>query len=146
MALGASVASPAIALAEADEPLQLRCIGEKAFDLDALAPKAKISFQTTVPFGEGKYVALSDPETGAVENLVYDLEASTGSFQIEDNPAELIVWTLATSCKAELVGQIIESDGQLLSLTIRGAASDSGERLFVLFATATASVYRGSCS
>ena len=145
LCLAASVVSPAKAPAEENERLALKCVGEIAYGQSLPAVGSKLSFATEVPFGEGRFLALADPETGHVEKLVYAMEALTGSFQIENNPAEMIVWTLATSRKGGFVGQVIGSDGQILTLTIENAPAGAAERPFVLFGAASGGLYRGNC-
>ena len=145
LCLAAGIVLPAIAAADEGERLNLKCIGEIAFGQSLPAVGPKLAFETDVPFGEGRFIALANPETGNAEKLIYAMEALTGSFQMENNPAEMIVWTLATSRKGGFVGQVIGSDGEILSLTIRTAPAGSTERPFTLFGTAAGSLYRGSC-
>jgi hypothetical protein len=65
------------------------------------------SFETDVPFGEGDFLALSNPESGKVEKLVYPMEVLTGSFRRERAPPEEIVWTLETSKLGEFIGRVV---------------------------------------
>jgi hypothetical protein len=144
-ALGVVWVATAFAAPAFCEPLMLKCTGEIAPERNAPAARTSFSFETDVPFGEGNFLALSNPETGKVEKLVYPMEVLTGSFRQERAPPEEIVWTLATSKRGEFVGQVVRSDGQILSLTIASAPKDSAERPFLLFDTAAGSLYRGSC-
>jgi hypothetical protein len=145
MALALLSGSFGAALGEESEQLRLSCVGELAYGEGLPAAGPTLSFETTIPFGEGSFIALTDPQTGGVQSLVYDMEALKGSFEIKGGPTEMIVWTRATSRKAGLVGQVIGGDGDILSLAIRSAPSGSTRRPFVLFGSAGSSLYRGSC-
>jgi hypothetical protein len=137
--------SGALAAADKPEPLLLQCIGEIAFGPGLTARGAALSFETSVPFGEGGFIGLSDPETGKIETPLYDMEVLTGSFRIDREAPQAIVWTRATGQRGWFVGQVIGSDGELFSLTIRNPPAGSSARPFVLFSTAASSAYRGTC-
>jgi hypothetical protein len=141
------IGSSSLILAAVDkpEPLLLKCVGEIAFGAGLPARGAALSFETSVPFGEGAFIGLSDPETGKIQTPLYDMEVLTGSFRIDQETSQAIVWTRATGQKGWFVGQVIGSDGELFSLTIRSPPAGSTERPFVLFSTAAASAYRGTC-
>jgi hypothetical protein len=136
---------PANALADDSAPLTLECAGELAFSLPLAKSANAISFLTTVPFGEGNFLALANPETGKIERPLYDMEVLSGSFQVAERPPEAIVWTRTSGRSGELIGQAIASDGQIFSLAIQKAAAGSALRPFVLFGTAAATLYRGNC-
>lgn len=135
---------PTIAFGDAKEPLNLKCVGAIASS-PSIGAAADISFQTSVPFDEGRFITLSDPESGKVDKPIYDMEASTGSFQIGADPPQTIVWTRATGRNGWFVGEVIGSDGELFSLTIHSAPVGSTERPFALFGTAAGNLYRGHC-
>jgi hypothetical protein len=137
---------PSIALADKDVQLNLKCAGEIVFAQKPAATQTKLSFDTTVPFGDGDFISLSNPETGKVERLLYDWEALTGSFQIGRESPETIVWTRATSRQGGFIGEVIGGDGEILSLTIQSAPTGSAERPFMLMGAAAGSVYRGNCT
>jgi hypothetical protein len=135
----------AAATARAGETLTLNCAGTLSSAAHDPAADASIAFQATVPFGEGRLIALTDPETGKIERLLYDAEAMTGSFQQAGGPAETIVWTRSTGRKAAFVGALIRSDGEIVSLSVESAPAAAGRRPFALFGTTGARLYRGGC-
>jgi hypothetical protein len=140
------VGASAGAWAGAGELLDLKCAGELVSSEAAPGAQTKLSFETTIPFGDGRFIALSDPETGKIEKLLYDWEVLTGSFQIERDSPQTIVWTRAMSRRGDFAGQVIGSDGEIFSLAIGIAPTGSAERPFVLFSAAAAGMYRGRCT
>jgi hypothetical protein len=116
--------------------LELNCASDE---------KGQGPFQLSVRFGDGFLIALTEPQTGKVDRLVYDAEVLTGTLHRPGSPAQTIVFTRATSLRASLVGTGITSNGDLVSLVIRSAATGQSDRAFTLFETAGATLLHGSC-
>ena len=113
--------------------------------LPAFASGAEAKFEVTATFGEGAVVALVDPETSAVRQLLYDAESTSGRLSFSDGEETTIVWTRMSGVDGVLVDEAIMSDGDVLALTIE-RGSEGTQRPFVLFAAAPASLFRGACA
>lgn len=102
-------------------------------------------FSVTVTFGEGESLALLDPETGAPQGMVHRSDVLTGQFVA---PAETgtIVWTRANSRRAPLVGLTVRSDGHVVTLMLDRAAASGPERALTVLDSASAAIWRGSCT
>jgi hypothetical protein len=107
---------------------------------------AEAKFEVSVTFGEGAIVALVDPETGAIRQSLYDAESTSGRIRFGDGEETTIVWTRMSGLGGALVGEAIMSDGDVLTLTIERGSDAAVERPFVLFAAASASLFRGACT
>jgi hypothetical protein len=106
----------------------------------------ELAFRVSASFGGGETLALVDPETRAVQRTLYDAEVTYGSLQFRDGDEATIVWTRMSGAAGPLLGQAIGSDGDILALSIDRAPEGASDRPFVLFATASGSLYRGTCS
>ena len=113
--------------------------------LPSFASGAEAKFEVTATFGEGAVVALVDPETSAIRQLLYDAESTSGRLSFSDGEETTIVWTRMSGAEGAVVGEAIMSDGDVLALTIE-PASEAAQRPFVLFAAAPASLFRGTCA
>ena len=120
-----------------------RTSDEKSLASFASAGEAK--FEVSATFGEGAIVALLSPETNAVLGPLYDAETTTGHLSFSDGEETTIVWTRMSGVDGILVGEAITSDGDVLTLTIERGAKAVAQRPFVLFAAASASLFRGTC-
>jgi hypothetical protein len=114
--------------------------------LPAFASGAEAKFEVTATFGEGAVVALVDPETSAVRQLLYDAESTSGRLSFSDGEETRIVWTRMSGADGALIGEAIMSDGDVLALTIDHAIQGTTARPFVLLAAASASLVRGTCA
>jgi len=134
--------------AERTPSVTLACAGRLAFGLapPSFASGSELTFEASVTFGEGEILALVDPETKAVERVLYDAESTSGSLRFKDGDESTIVWTRMSGAAGPLLGQAIASDGDVATLSIERAPEGSRDRPFVLFATASASLYRGTCA
>ncbi len=97
-------------------------------------------------FGEGAIVALVDPDSSAVREPLYDAESTSGRLRFSDGEETTVVWTRMSGLGGALVGEAIMSDGDVLALSIEQGSDAAAERPFVLFAAASASLFRGACS
>jgi hypothetical protein len=61
--------------------------------LPSFASGAEAKFEVTATFGEGAVVALVDPETRAIRQLLYDAESTSGRLSFSDGEETTIVWT-----------------------------------------------------
>ena len=124
------------------------CVGRasEGESLPAFASGAEAKFEVTATFGEGAVVALVDPETSAVRQLLYDAESTSGRLSFSDGEQTTIVWTRMSGADGALIGEAIMSDGDVLALTIDHATQGTTARPFVLFAAASASLVRGTCA
>ena len=131
-------------MAEKDEPLNLKCVGEIVFGpslpRSARRCRSKRRFRSPMAALLRSRIAKQARSKNSLR-----LGSVDWSFRIEHGVPQMIVWTRASGRKGSFVGQVIGSDGELLSLTIQSAPVGSLERPFVLFGTASSSVYRGSC-
>jgi hypothetical protein len=119
-----------------------RTSGEKS--LPSFASASEATFEVSATFGEGAILALVSPETNAVLRPLYDAETTTGHLSFSDGEETTMVWTRMSGVDGVLVGEAITSDGDVLALTIE-RGSEATQRPFVLFAAASASLFRGSC-
>jgi hypothetical protein len=141
----ALIGAPTGAWADTIEQLDLKCAGAIFAGQNGAPARATIAFEVTVPFGDGDFLALANPETGKPEKLLRDMEVLSGSFRIEREAPQTIVWTRTAGRSGSLTGQVIGSDGEIFSLTIAGAPAGFMERPFVLFSSAAGALTRGSC-
>jgi hypothetical protein len=111
----------------------------------SFATGGEAKFEVSATFGEGAIVALVNPETTAVLKPLYDAETTSGHLSFSDGEETTIVWTRMSGVDGALVGEAIMSDGEVLALTIK-QGSEATQRPFVLFAAASASLYRGTCA
>lgn len=126
-------------------PLRWADIGRaKSFPPSRAGDDAK--FEVSATFGEGAIVALVDPETSAIRQPLYDAESTSGRLSFSDGEETTIVWTRMSGADGALVGEAITSDGDALALSIEQASGEKTERPFVLFAAASASLFRGICA
>jgi hypothetical protein len=144
VAIALALGLPLNALADSP-PLNLKCAGDLVFSQPLSTSARSIAFQAIVPFGDGYFLALTNPETRAIERPLYDMEVLSGSLQVEGAPPETIVWTRTSGRNGEIVGQAIASDGEMFSLAVERAPVGSSRRPFTLFGTAGSSLYRGAC-
>lgn len=114
-------------------------------NLPSFASGAEAKFVVSASFGEGAIVALVDPETSAIHEPLYDAESTSGRLRFSNGEETTIVWTRMSGKDGALVGEAIMSDGDVLALSIE-AGSQGTERPFVLFAAASASLFRGACA
>ena len=114
--------------------------------LPSFASGAEAKFEVTATFGEGAVVALVDPETSAIRQLLYDAESASGRLSFSDGEETTIVWTRMSGGDGALIGEAIMSDGDVLSLSIEQRTEGTAQRPFVLFAAASASLVRGTCA
>ena len=91
-------------------------------------------------------VALIDPETSAVLKPLYDAETTIGHLKVGGGEETTIVWTRMSGADGALMGAAIMSDGDVLALTIDHASQGTTQRPFTLFAAASASLVRGTCT
>jgi hypothetical protein len=127
------------------QSMKLNCSGRLGVGQSPPAFGSDLSFEVSVSFGEGEILALVDPETKAVERTLYDAESTYGSLRVKDGSEATVVWTRTSGAAGPLLGQAIASDGDVIALSIGRAPEGSSDRPFVLFAAASASVYRGTC-
>jgi hypothetical protein len=122
------------------------CVGRTSDESTppAFATGGEAKFEVSATFGEGAIVALVNPETSAVLKPLYDAETTSGHLSFSDGEEATIVWTRMSGVDGILVGEAIASDGDVLALTIE-RGSETTQRPFVLFAAASASLFRGSC-
>ena len=134
--------------APAAQSMKLECAGRLTVgqSLPSFAGGPELSFAVSVSFGEGEILALIDPETKAVERTLYDAESTYGSLRFNDGYETTVVWTRMSGAAGPLLGQAIASDGDVIALSIARAPEGSSDRPFVLFATASAALYRGTCA
>jgi hypothetical protein len=146
---------PAISLAQetsagADHAprASFNCVGKTSDErsLPSFASGGEAKFEVSATFGEGAIVALVDPGTSAVRQLLYDAESTTGHLKFSNGEETTIVWTRMSGAEGALVGGAIMSDGDVLALTIERGAQRPGERPFTLFAASPVSVFRGACT
>ena len=77
--------------------------------------------------------------------LVYDAEVSRGAIQFDGEPERPAIWTRGKRNGGDYVGEAIGSDGEIITIRIdaRAAAAVGGD--FVLFDTARATLFKGTC-
>jgi hypothetical protein len=124
------------------------CAGRtsQAGSFPSFASSGEAKFEVTATFGEGAIVALVDPETSAIRQLLYDAESTSGRLSFSDGEETTIVWTRMSGGDGALIGEAIMSDGDVLSLSIEQRTEGTAHRQFVLFAAAHASLFRGTCA
>jgi hypothetical protein len=140
---GSSAPSPAEALS-----MTFDCAGRtsEAGSFPSFASSGEAKFEVTATFGEGAIVALVDPETSAVRQLLYDAESTSGRLSFSDGEETTIVWTRMSGGDGALIGEAIMSDGDVLSLSIEQRTEATAQRPFVLFAAPSSSLVRGTCA
>ncbi len=114
--------------------------------LPSFASDGGAKFEVSAAFGEGAIVALVDPETSAIREPLYDAESTSGRLRFSDGEETTVVWTRMSGAQGALVGEAIMSDGDVLALSIQRASEREAGRPFALFATASNSLFEGSCS
>ena len=110
----------------------MRRSGVRRESLPSFANGGEAKFEVTATFGEGAVVALVDPETSAVRQLLYDAESTSGRLSFSDGEETTIVWTRMSGADGALIGEAIMSDGDVLALTIDHGdpRNDSSARSF----------------
>lgn len=134
--------APGLAIAG---PLELSCrISTSSPDAGPATPEWGETFTASVPFGEGSGLALIDPESQAVRSMVYGTDVLVGSFSASGNEWP-VMWTRATSARAALLGQVVRSDGNLISLVIGRAQPSGSTRDGQIYDTQSTKAWRLQC-
>lgn len=102
------------------------------------------SFHLSVPFGEGAGVALVEPDSQHVVAMLHSADVLVGAFTVAGDTAR-ILWTRASSARAPLLGLVIQSDGNLLTIRVDRPSGNPVTRALKLFDTATDTVWPGHC-
>jgi hypothetical protein len=103
-----------------------------------------VTFEATVIFADGEFLALVDPETGKPSRPLAADAMTRGSLEIVGREPEPMVWTTATGARATLIGFVVRSDSNLVALTINGAPAGE-KRAFTLYDARSGMVQRGQC-
>ncbi len=103
------------------------------------------SFQVSIPFGEAAGVAQIEPESQHVIAMLYAADVLVGAFVSEGETGK-ILWTRASSARATLVGLIMRSDGNILTIKVERKPGGTARRGFKAFDSATDRVWFGYCS
>lgn len=126
-------------------PLELNCkIGKSSGEAGPAAPAWGDAFTVSVPFGEGAALALIDPESQAVRSMVYGADVLVGVFSVSGDEWP-VVWTRATSTRAALLGQVVRSDGHLITVVMGRAPSVGSNRDGRIFDTQSNMAWRLNC-
>lgn len=137
-------ALPAGAAQGEDEPvLRLACTLQQ--DAAVPGPVWGRSFAATLPFGEGRSLALLDPETGRPAMTVHAADVLAGALRLPGEEAVLL-WTRAMSRRAPLVGQAIRANGHGVTLLLSRPEGEGGARSLTLFDSEGARAWSGSCA
>lgn len=136
---------PGLAMAA---PLELSCkinkIDRSPGDTGPSSPAWGDSFTVSVPFGEGAGLALIDPENQSVRSLVYGAEVLVGAFSAGGDEWP-VVWTRATSARAALLGQVVRSDGHIITVEIRRAQLPGSNRDGQIYDTQSTTAWHLNC-
>ncbi|HZZ61930.1 MAG TPA: hypothetical protein VFE63_12265 [Roseiarcus sp.] len=127
--------------------VDLSCFGRLAFGRMFLSSEAQqsLEFEVSLRFGEGEILALIDPETSKVDTILYDAEVTSGSLRFKGENERRVIWTRLSGVMGPLVGEAVDSDGDIVALSIERRAPDGGGRPFALFDASGGSAYRGVC-
>ncbi len=104
-----------------------------------------VVFHITVAFDDGALLALTDPQTGKIEQLVYDQEVLGGNFQLEAGSLQPMIFTRTSGAAGRLTGTFIDSSGSIGAMSIERLDPANGWRRFVYFSTDEATAVRGRC-
>jgi hypothetical protein len=104
-----------------------------------------VAFRVSVVFDDGALLALTDPQTGKIEQLVYDQEVLGGTFQREAGSLQPMIFTRTSGAAGRLTGTFIDSNGSISALSIERFDPADGSRRFVYFSTDEAMALRGRC-
>lgn len=136
-----AAAGPASATA-----LEMKC---RLIDVPAAsapaAPDWGRSFSVSVPFGDGQGLALVDPDSQAILRMLYAADVAVGQFVTPAEEAP-ITWTRASSVRARLLGQVIRSDGNLITLAIDRLPENGLDRGARVFDSASGLAWTGACA